>query len=72
MNKDQGKGKIDQLKGDVKERVGGATKDRDLQGEGVWDQAKGKVREAAGDIKEKFRDKDRDRDVTRRDDPDGI
>ncbi|MFT3916429.1 MAG: CsbD family protein [Anaeromyxobacteraceae bacterium] len=71
MNEDQGKGKLDQLKGDVKERIGGASKDRSLEGEGAWDRAKGKVREAVGDVKEKFKDEKRERDVNR-DDPDAI
>jgi uncharacterized protein YjbJ (UPF0337 family) len=71
MNEDQGKGKLDQLKGDIKERIGGATKDRSTQGEGVWDQAKGKVREAVGDVKEKFRDEKQEREANR-DDPDAI
>lgn len=52
MNDDKTKGKLDELKGDVKERIGGATKDRSLQGEGIADQVKGKIRGAVGEAKE--------------------
>ncbi len=50
MNRDEIKGKIDQVKGDLKERVGGATKDRKTQAEGMMDQVKGKVREGFGKL----------------------
>lgn len=52
MNEDQIKGKIEEIKGDVKERIGGATKDRSTQAEGFLENKKGKVRGAVGDIKE--------------------
>ena len=52
MNKDQIKGKIDEIKGDVKERIGGATKDRSTQAEGWMENKKGKVQGGVGDLKE--------------------
>jgi len=62
MNEDHGKGKVEEIKGDVKQRIGGATKDRSLEGEGMWDEAKGKVRQGIADVKDKLRkDPDRDR-----------
>lgn len=67
MNKDQIKGKIEEIKGDVKERIGGASKDRSTQAEGWVEGKKGKVRGALGDVKddaEKAR-----RDEMERDDP---
>ena len=43
--------KGDELKGKVKEGVGDATGDRDLQAEGEVDQTKGKAKQAWGDVK---------------------
>ena len=62
MDKDRIKGKIDEIKGDIKERVGGATKDRSTQGEGMLDQAKGKVQGGFGKLKDEGRaERDRER-----------
>jgi uncharacterized protein YjbJ (UPF0337 family) len=58
VNKDQIKGKIEQIKGDVKERMGGASKDRSTQAEGFAEEKKGKLREGFGDVKEEL-DKER-------------
>jgi uncharacterized protein YjbJ (UPF0337 family) len=55
VNKDQIKGKIEEIKGDVKERLGGASKDRGTQAEGFVENKKGKVRGAAGDMEERLR-----------------
>jgi uncharacterized protein YjbJ (UPF0337 family) len=52
MNKDQIKGKIEEIKGDIKERIGGATKDRSTQAEGWVENKKGKLQGAVGDVKE--------------------
>jgi uncharacterized protein YjbJ (UPF0337 family) len=52
VNKDQIKGKIDEIKGDVKERIGGATKDRSTQAEGWVENKKGKVQGGLGDMEE--------------------
>ena len=63
MNKDQIKGKIDEIKGDIKERIGGASKDRSTQAEGWIENKKGKVQGGVGDVKD-----DMEKDATR-DDP---
>jgi len=67
MNKDQIKGKIEEIKGDVKERIGGATKDRSTQAEGWLEKKKGEIRSGVGDVKEDL-EKSR-RDEMERDDP---
>jgi uncharacterized protein YjbJ (UPF0337 family) len=54
VNKDQIKGKIEQVKGEVKERIGGASKDRSTQAEGFMENKKGKIREGMGDVKEEI------------------
>lgn len=41
-------GKLDNLKGKVKDAVGGLTGDKSMQGEGKLDQLKGKVQDAFG------------------------
>jgi uncharacterized protein YjbJ (UPF0337 family) len=68
VNDDHVKGKAEELKGDLKQRIGGATKDRSLEGEGVIDEAKGKARQAAADLKDKVKGafkKDKDEDIDR-------
>jgi uncharacterized protein YjbJ (UPF0337 family) len=68
MNKDQIKGKAEEIKGEVKERVGGATKDRSMQGEGWIEEKKGKIRQGVGDLKEDVKredERDLDRDLNR-------
>jgi uncharacterized protein YjbJ (UPF0337 family) len=52
--KDQTEGKWDQMKGTVKEKVGGATGDADMHNEGTADKAGGKVQEKIGDVKQVF------------------
>ncbi|MFZ1117046.1 MAG: CsbD family protein [Propionibacteriaceae bacterium] len=47
--------KAEELKGKVKEGVGDATDDRDLQAEGQADQAKGTVKQAGEKIKDAFK-----------------
>ena len=47
--------KADQLKGEVKEGVGRATDDRDLEAEGHGDQAKGNLKQAGEKIKDVFK-----------------
>lgn len=54
MSKDTGF--VDQAKGEVKDRVGGATGDKGLQAEGMMDKAAGKVKETANNVKEKAQD----------------
>jgi uncharacterized protein YjbJ (UPF0337 family) len=48
MNKDEVEGKWDKAKGSVKENVGRAINDRDMETEGAGDQAKGNVKEGFG------------------------
>jgi uncharacterized protein YjbJ (UPF0337 family) len=52
-NKDEIEGKFDQAKGSVKETVGRAINDRDLEGEGRDDQTGGEVREGFGKARRK-------------------
>jgi uncharacterized protein YjbJ (UPF0337 family) len=52
-NRDELKGKFDQAKGSVKETVGRAVDDRDLEAEGDADRAGGKVQEGFGKVKRK-------------------
>ncbi|HUQ56354.1 CsbD family protein [Lentzea sp.] len=47
--------KSDQLKGKVKEGVGGATDDQELQSEGKVDQAKGHLKESVEKVKDAFK-----------------
>jgi uncharacterized protein YjbJ (UPF0337 family) len=52
-NRDELEGKLDQAKGSVKETVGRATNDRDLEAEGSADRTGGKVQEGFGTAKRK-------------------
>lgn len=52
MNKDQIKGKADNLKGRAKEAVGAVTGDKATQVEGAIERGKGALRETLGDIKQ--------------------
>lgn len=52
-NKDEMEGKFDRAKGSVKENVGRALDDRDLEAEGAADRAKGNVQEGWGTAKRK-------------------
>jgi uncharacterized protein YjbJ (UPF0337 family) len=65
VNKDQIKGKIEEIKGDIKERIGGATKDRKTQAEGWVENKKGKLQGGIGDVKE-----DLEKEPTPRHEPD--
>lgn len=47
-NKDEVRGKSDQVKGKVKEEIGNLTDNEDLRDEGVADQAAGDVEEGVG------------------------
>ncbi len=69
MDKDQIKGKMDDVAGRVKRQAGEWTGDKDLQAEGTKDQAKGKaqntfgkMKDAARDIKDDLSKKDREKD----------
>lgn len=56
MDKKNIEGGVDNVKGRVKETVGVATNDRDLEGEGKLDQAKGKVKDFAGNLRQGIKD----------------
>ncbi|MGH9942064.1 MAG: CsbD family protein [Pyrinomonadaceae bacterium] len=50
-NKDEVKGNLDQAKGTVKENVGRAIGDREMETEGQADRAGGKVQEGYGEAR---------------------
>jgi uncharacterized protein YjbJ (UPF0337 family) len=52
-NRDEMEGKFDKAKGSVKETVGRAVNDRDLENEGRADRAGGKVEEGFGKARRK-------------------
>jgi uncharacterized protein YjbJ (UPF0337 family) len=52
-NKDEMEGKFDKVKGSVKENIGRATNDRDLEAEGQGDKAEGNVKEGFGKARRK-------------------
>lgn len=52
--KDKLEGQMNELKGKVKEKVGQATDDPDLEAEGTGDKVGGKVQQKVGDIKKVF------------------
>jgi uncharacterized protein YjbJ (UPF0337 family) len=47
--------KATEVKGDVKEALGKATGDRELEAEGQGDQAKGNLKQAGDKVKDAFR-----------------
>lgn len=55
-NKDEMEGKFDQAKGAVKENVGHAIDDRDMEAEGQADRTGGKLQEGYGEVKRKVGD----------------
>jgi uncharacterized protein YjbJ (UPF0337 family) len=56
MNRNEIDGKVDQLKGNIKEKVGEATDNERLRDEGVADQAAGHVEEGFGKARRKVGD----------------
>ena len=52
-NRDEVEGKLDQVKGNVKEGIGRAIDDRDLEAEGRADDAKGNIKEGFGKARRK-------------------
>ncbi len=54
MTRDQIKGKFQKIKGDVKQRIGGASRKRKTEGEGWVEEKKGQVREGVGDVEERI------------------
>jgi uncharacterized protein YjbJ (UPF0337 family) len=57
MDKKNLEGEVDKIKGRVKETVGVATGDRELEGEGKLDRVKGKIKDVAGNIREGVKEK---------------
>ena len=55
MDKQHVKGALKDAEGKVKEGVGKATGDRDMEAEGHADQAEGKIRKGVGDVKDAVR-----------------
>jgi uncharacterized protein YjbJ (UPF0337 family) len=51
-------GKGEELKGEMKEKIGDATDNRDMEVEGRADQMSGKVKQAVEDAKDSLRDLD--------------
>lgn len=51
---DKAKGKTNQVKGQVKEKLGEATDHENLKAEGKKDQIKGKLQDKKGDVKNKL------------------
>jgi uncharacterized protein YjbJ (UPF0337 family) len=56
MNKDELNGKVDRLKGNVKQGVGDATGNERMHDEGVADEAAGNVEEGFGKARRKVGD----------------
>jgi uncharacterized protein YjbJ (UPF0337 family) len=52
-NRDQVKGKIDNLKGRVKQAAGSVSGDKELEAEGAAERIKGAAQEKLGDVKHK-------------------
>lgn len=63
MEKEQITGKLDELKGKVKQGIGKTTDDPGLQGEGIADEAKGKLKQAYGNLKDAIKDSDKKADA---------
>jgi len=55
MDKDEIKGKAEQIKGAAKEKIGQVTGDEELEAEGTVDRATGQVREKVGEAKDKVK-----------------
>lgn len=53
-NKDEMEGKVDKVKGSIKENIGRVTNDRDLEAEGQGDQVEGNVKEGFGKARRKI------------------
>lgn len=59
MEKQNVTGKVDELKGKVKQGIGKATNDPGLEAEGVVDETKGKLKQAYGDAKDAVKKADK-------------
>ena len=56
MAKEHTEGNVDKASGKIKEGIGRATGDRDMEAEGHAEQAKGGIKKAVGDVKDAVRD----------------
>ena len=52
--KERAKGSVRELQGKIKTKVGGATKNRRLQAEGIGDQIAGKLQKKLGEVEQAF------------------
>jgi uncharacterized protein YjbJ (UPF0337 family) len=59
MQKEHVTGKVEEIKGKVKEKLGFITSDPDTEAEGVKEQIEGKVKQAHANAKEEFVKKDK-------------
>jgi len=59
MNKDELKGKLENLKGRAKQAVGAVSGDKSTEAEGLFDRGKGAVQEKYGEAKEDIADSSR-------------
>jgi uncharacterized protein YjbJ (UPF0337 family) len=64
-NEQQNEGKLEQARGTVKEHVGDAIGNEQMEYEGKVDQGKGQVREGVGDVREGVDDARKDWDRNR-------
>ncbi len=65
MNRDKIEGKIEEVKGNVKKRIGGATEDPAKQAEGWAQEKKGQVQKKIGEAEEETAPRRSDEDVDR-------
>jgi uncharacterized protein YjbJ (UPF0337 family) len=56
MNKDQLKGRVEELKGSIKEATGKLVGDDTLEAKGIIEKKVGKAQEKVGDLKQNIRD----------------
>ena len=56
IDKKSVEGGLDEIKGHIKEGVGGLTGDRNLEGEGRADQIKGKIEKGLGNLRQGAKD----------------
>jgi uncharacterized protein YjbJ (UPF0337 family) len=52
--KDKAQGAVHEVKGKIKEKIGRATNDPDLEGEGTGEKVGGKVQKKVGDVEKVF------------------
>jgi uncharacterized protein YjbJ (UPF0337 family) len=56
MNKDQVKGRVEEVKGAIKEKAGRATGNVDLEDRGTIEKVAGKTQKTYGDVKDRVKD----------------